>query len=57
MPEGFGRFISALFGAILAVIGVAGVPLAVLSGNWTRLILFTLMLFGGIGILGWAYKD
>lgn len=57
MPEGFGRFISALFGAIIAVIGVAGVPLAVLSGNWTRLIIFTIMLFGGIGIIGWAYKD
>jgi len=57
MPEGAARFISVVFGAVLAIIGVAGVPLAVLSGSWTRLVLFTVMLFAGIGILGWAYKE
>jgi hypothetical protein len=58
MPGGTAaRFISAVFGAIIAIIGVGGVPLAILAGNWTRLVLFTIMLFAGIGILGWAYKE
>lgn len=57
MPEGAAKFISVVFGAALAIIGVAGVPLAVLSGGWGRLVLFTVMLFAGIGILGWAYRE
>lgn len=57
MPEGAARFIAALAGAVMAIIGVGGVPLAVLGGSWGRLVLFTVLLFAGIGILGWAYKE
>ncbi len=52
-----GKFISILVGAVLAIVGLGGVPLAIKAGSVNQLILFTLCLFVGIGILGWAYKE
>ena len=52
-----GRYIKILFGGALALLGLGGVPVAALSGSWVKLILFTLCLFAGIGILGKMYKE
>ncbi|MEM4243057.1 MAG: hypothetical protein QXM31_04110 [Candidatus Woesearchaeota archaeon] len=57
MPKGFSKVISVIFGAIISIIGLFGTPSAVLSNDWSSLILFTALFFGGIWILGWALKE
>ncbi len=57
MPKGFGRTISVIFGAILAILGIFNIPFAVLSNDWGKLVIYTAFFFGGIWILGWALKE
>ena len=51
------RWFIITLGITLAIVGVVGVPLAVTEGNLFRAGVFTVMLFGGIGILGYAARD
>ena len=57
MAEGLIKYLGIVGGAILAIIGIGGVPIAVMDGNINGLILYTLLLFLGIALLGWAVKD
>ncbi len=56
MAEGFSKVLCILIGAIMVIVGIGGVPLAVLAGEVHKLVLYTVLLFAGIGILGWANK-
>ncbi len=57
MPKGFGRALSVIFGAILAILGIFNIPSAVLSNDWGKFVIYTALFFGGIWVLGWALKE
>jgi len=44
-------------GIKVIIAGAGGVPLAVTEGDLMKTFMFTMMLFGGIGILGYAAKE
>jgi len=56
MPSGFNKAVSVIFGAIIAIIGIFNIPFAVLSNDWSDIVVYSVLFFGGIWILGWALK-
>ncbi len=57
MPRGFARVASVVIGAILAVLGIFNIPSAVSSNSWGGLVLYAVLFFGGILLIGWALKE
>ena len=53
----WGKWFIIMAGLALALIGAINVPLMVMDGDIFRLIFYSLMLFGGIGILGYAARE
>jgi hypothetical protein len=50
------RTITSIFGALLAIIGVGGIPIYVMERDLFRVALFTIVMVCGIVILGHAAK-
>lgn len=57
MPEGFGKFISVVFGAVVALLGLFNIPSAVLSNSWGNFVIYGVLFFVGLWILRWALKE
>ena len=57
MPEGFTKIISVIFGAVIALLGLFNIPSAVLSNSWGDLVIYGVLFFLGIWILGWAVRE
>lgn len=57
MPEGFSKVVSVLFGAIIAIFGLFNIPSAVLTNSWGNFVIYTVLFFLGIWILGWAMRE
>ncbi len=57
MPEGFKKYVSVIIGAILAILGIFNIPFAVLSNDWSDLVVYTAVFFLGLWILKWALKE
>jgi len=57
MPEGFTKIISVIFGAVIALLGLFNIPSAVLSNSWGNFVIYGVLFFLGIWILGWAVKE
>jgi len=53
----WGHYSKVVIGGLFAIAGVGGVPLAIMEGSVTKMVLFTLCLFIGIGILGKMSRD
>ena len=51
------KTIVTIFGAILALVGLGGIPLYVMERDILRVGLFTAILIAGIVVLGYAAKD
>ena len=57
MAKGLIKYLGIIAGVILALIGLFQVPVAVMSGDMGALVNYTIILFVGILLLGWAFKD
>lgn len=57
MPEGFGKFISVVFGAVVTLLGLFNIPSAVLSNSWGNFVIYGVLFFVGLWILRWALKE
>ena len=51
------KILITIVGAVLAILGLGGVPIYAMQGDLLRFALFTAMLIAGIIILGYAAKD
>jgi hypothetical protein len=57
MPEGFGKFVSVLAGAVLAIFGLFNIPSAVLTNSWGNFVIYTVLMILGFWILSWALRE
>jgi hypothetical protein len=57
MPEGFSKFISVLFGAVITILALFNIPSAVLTNSWGNFVLYTVLMIIGIWILSWALRE
>ncbi len=53
----WGRWFMILIGITMTIIGVSGVPLSVNAGNLFGTAVYTIIMFAGIGMLGYIAKE
>lgn len=57
MPHGFTKLVSVIFGAVITIFGLINIPSAVLSNEWSNLVMYGVLFFVGLWVLGWALRE